>query len=163
MERFPNVQNIRNSYENNYSKTYEGSTWRGAQENGNANIDRYGQKQPAPRFQGNNQFNGHPAHNAHQTEVVQNGVDGKPVRQPRPNNYQNRQNGAYVPRQNTNGVNNNAAATGAHQGQYVPNPNTNGYQGNRGKPEVSATKSTLNANSNYCLINAGILSKPQSK
>jgi len=111
-------------------QTYEGSTWRGAQENGNPNVERYGQK-PTPRFnQGANQFNGH---QVPQADVVQNGADGKPVRQPRPNNYQNRQNGTYVPRNNNNIANNGAAGTGAHQ--YVPNPNTNGYQGNRGKPE----------------------------
>lgn len=138
MERYQNVPNIRKPYENNYSQSYEGgSTWRGAQENGNA-VDRYGQKQAAPRFQGNTQFNGHPAHSAHQTDVVQNGADGKPLRQQRPNNYQNRQNGTYVPRNNNNGVNTNVVANAAHQGApYVPNPNPNGYQGSRGKPEVS--------------------------
>lgn len=119
------MPNMRKPYENNYTKTYEGSTWRGAQD-GNGN-DRYGQKQPGPRFQATAQFNGH------QTEIVQNGVDGKPVRQPRPNNYQNRQNGTFVPRNNTN-----PAGTAAHQGPpYGVNPNANGYQGNRGKPEVS--------------------------
>lgn len=132
MDRNPNVPNIRKPYENNYTKTYEGSTWRGAQENGNPNVERYGQK-PAPRFnQGATQFNGH---QGPQNDVVQNGADGKPVRQPRPNTYQNRQNGTYVPRNNNNVANNGAAGTGGHQ--YVPNPNTNGYQGNRGKPEVS--------------------------
>lgn len=133
MDRNPNMPNIRKPYENNYSKTYEGSTWRGAQD-GNTSVERYAQKQPTPRFHANAQFNGH---QPHQTEVVQNGADGKPVRQPRPNNYQNRQNGTYVPRTNNVVANGNAAATGAHQAQYVPNPNANGYQGNRGKPEVS--------------------------
>ncbi|XP_055312953.1 uncharacterized protein LOC129574671 isoform X6 [Sitodiplosis mosellana] len=112
-------------YENNYTKTYEGSTWRGSQPEGSGNVERYGQKQPTPRFQGTN-----PQYNGHQTEVVQNGADGKPLRQPRPNNYQNRQNGTYVPR-----TNNNPAAAGAHQAPYGMNPNVNGYQGNRGKPE----------------------------
>lgn len=127
MDRNQAIPNgVRKPYENNYTKTYEGSTWRGSQD-GNGNAERYGQKQPAPRFQGNN-----PQYNGHQTEVVQNGTDGKPVRQPRPNNYQNRQNGTYVPRNN-----NNPAAAGAHQAPYGVNPNVNGYQGNRGKPEVT--------------------------
>lgn len=120
---------VRKSYENNYTKTYDGNnTWRGAQD-GNGNVERYGQKQPVPRFQGTN-----PQYNGHQTEIVQNGVDGKPVRQQRPNNYQNRPNGTFVPR------NSNPAGNNGHQGQYVHqgvNPAANGYQGNRGKPEVS--------------------------
>lgn len=124
---------MRKPYENNYTKTYEGSsTWRGAQD-GNGSAERYGQKPAAPRFQGNNQFNGH------QSEAVQNGADGtKPVRQPRPNTYQNRQSGTYVPRNN-----NNTTTPGAppHQvPQYGVNPNANGYQGNRGKTEVNITK-----------------------
>lgn len=131
MDRNHTIQNgVRKTYEINYTKTYEGSsTWRGSQGEGNGNVERYGgQKQPAPRFQGSN-----PQYNGHQTEVVQNGPDGKPLRQPRPNqNYQNRQNGTYVPR-----TNNNPAAAGAHQAPYGMNPNVNGYQGNRGKPEVS--------------------------
>lgn len=129
MDRNQTMPNIRKPYENNYTKTYEGSTWRGAQDGQNGNVnERYGQK-PAPRFQGN----ANPQFNGHQGEVVQNGNDGKP-RQPRPNgqyqNHQNRQNGAYVPR------NNNPAVNGAHQPQYAVNP-ANGYQGNRGKTEVS--------------------------
>lgn len=134
LDRNQTMPNIRKPYENNYTKTYEGSTWRGAQDGQNGNVnERYGQK-PAPRFQGNT----NPQYNGHQGEVVQNGNDGgKPVRQPRPNgqyqNHQNRQNGAYVPR------NNNPAANGAHQPQYAVNPNANGYQGNRGKTEVSKT------------------------
>lgn len=126
------MPNIRKPYENNYTKTYEGSTWRGAQDgsqNGNVNERYAGQKPAAPRFQGNN----NPQFNGHQTEIVQNGSEGKPVRQPRPNNYQNhqnRQNGTFVPR-------NNPAANGAHQPQYAVNPNATGYQGNRGKTEVS--------------------------
>ncbi|XP_031625459.1 ATP-dependent RNA helicase dbp2-like isoform X3 [Contarinia nasturtii] len=121
---------VRKPYENNYTKTYEGNTWRGAQD-GSGSVERYGGQKPAPRFQGTNpQYNGH--QNGHQTEIVQNGADGKPVRQSRPNTYQNRQSGTFVPR------NNNPAANGAHQGPYVHQgvaPAANGYQGNRGKPE----------------------------
>lgn len=132
------MPNIRKPYENNYTKTYEGSTWRGAQDgnvNGNVN-ERYGQKQPAPRFQGNS----NPQYNGHQTEIVQNGSDAGKPRQPRPNNYQNnqnRQNGTYVPRNQQHNA--NPAATG-HQAPYGLNPNVNGYQGNRGKPEVCQFK-----------------------
>lgn len=126
------MPNIRKPYENYYTKSYDGnSTWRGAQD-GNGSAERYGQKPAAPRFQGN-QFNGH------QNEAVQNGADGtKQVRQPRPNTFQNRQPGTYVPRNN-----NNATTTGAppHQAQaYGVNPNANGYQGNRAKTEVRGLK-----------------------
>lgn len=139
MDRNQIMQNgIRRPYENSYAKTYEGSsTWRGAQD-ANGSGDRYGQKPITPRFQGNNQFNGH------QSEIVPNGsLDGKQMRQPRPNNYQNRQNGAYVPRTNTN--NNGAAgAVAPHQApQYAVNPNANGYQGNRGKTDVSIYRDYL--------------------
>lgn len=136
LDQIQMIPNIPKPYENNYTKTYEGSTWRGAQEGSlNGSVERYGQKQPAPRFQGNS----NPQYNGHQTEIVQNGADGvKQVRQPRPNNYQNhqnRQNGAYVPRNQQH--NTNPAGAGGHQAPYGVNPNPNGYQGNRGKPEVS--------------------------
>lgn len=128
MDRSAIQNGVRKPYENNYTKTYEGNTWRGAQD---GSVERYGQK-PAPRFQGTNpQYNGH--QNGHQSEIVPNGTDGKPVRQSRPNTYQNRQNGTYVPRTN------NPAVNGGHQGPYAHqgvNPTANGYQGNRGKPEV---------------------------
>lgn len=147
MDRSQTMPNMRKPYENTYTKTYEGSTWRGAQDGGNINAEqRYGPKPATPRFQTNGQYNGHVQPN----EAVQNGTDatGKPVRQhlPRPNTYQNRQNGTYVPRHlnninNTNIINDNTTGIGGpHQGgppYGVPNPNAAGYQGNRGKPEAS--------------------------
>lgn len=143
MDRSQTMPNMRKPYENTYTKTYEGSTWRGAQD-GNINPDgRYGPKPTTPRFQTNGQYNGHVQPN----EAIQNGTDatGKPVRLPRPNTYQNRQNGTYVPRHpiNINNTNTHINTThgigGPHQGgpPYGVNPNANGYQGNRGKPEAS--------------------------
>lgn len=143
MDRSQTMPNMRKPYENSYTKTYEGSTWRGGQDGG-INPERYGPKPTTPRFQANGQYNAHVQPN----EGVPNGTDptGKPVRQPRPNTYQNRLNGTYVPRNNINhnsNANNNNHATGLggapHQGgpPYGVNPNANGYQGNRGKPEVS--------------------------
>lgn len=144
MDRSQTMPNMRKPYENTYTKTYEGSQWRGAQD-GNVNAERYGPKPTTPRFQANGQYAGH----VQPSEAVQNGTDatGKPVRQPRPNTYQNRPNGTYVPRNNTyNNINNNntAGTGGPHQGgpPYGVNPNPNGYQGNRGKPEVSILYST---------------------
>lgn len=142
MDRSQTMPNMRKPYENTYTKTYEGSTWRGAQDGG-MNAERYGPKPTTPRFQGNGQYNPHVQPN----EAAPNGTDvtGKPVRQPRPNTYQNRQNGTYVPRHhnpnNSNITNNYTTGLGGapHQGgpPYGVNPNANGYQGNRGKPEVS--------------------------
>lgn len=133
MDRNQTMPNMRKPYENSYAKSYEGaSTWRGSQD-GNGSADRYGQKPAAPRFQGNNQFNGH------QAEAIQNGADGKQMRQPRPTNYQNRQNGTYIPRTNVGGT--GAAVVAQHQAPpYGVNPNPNGYQGNRGKTEVNDIK-----------------------
>lgn len=141
MDRSQTMPNMRKPYENAYTKTFEGSTWRG--QDANLNAERYGPKPTTPRFQANNQYNGHVQPN----EAVQNGTDvtGKPVRQPRPNTYQNRQNGTYVPRNynHTNTNDNTTVEIGGppHQGgppyQGV-NPNPNGYQGNRAKPEASA-------------------------
>lgn len=53
-----NGTSMRKPYEN-YTKTYEGSTWRGVQD-GNINAERFVHKQPnaAPRFQNNSHFNG---------------------------------------------------------------------------------------------------------
>lgn len=147
MDRSQTMPNMRKPYENTYTKTYEGSTWRGAQD-GNMNAERYGPKPANPRFQANGQYNGHVQPN----EAVPNGTDatGKPVRQPRPNTYQNRQNGTYVPRthfNNNNTNSNNTIGTGGapHQGgpPYGVNPNANGYQGNRGKPEASVSILTI--------------------
>lgn len=132
-DRVQNVTGLRKPYENNYTKTYEGNTWRGAQD-GSAN-ERFVHKQPngVPRFQNNTHFNGHqPDAHANVNGVAENKMPPnqydaqcKLIRQPRQNNYQNRGNGTYIPR-------NNAAGTANHQGPYNGiNATANGYQGNR--------------------------------
>lgn len=122
-----------------YQKPYDGgnggSTWRGSVDaSAGVGADRYAKQPNAGRFQNNNTSTNGSNTNFNQTDVHPNGavatdngsVQPQQYRQTRPNGYQNRNGGAYVPRNNNN-------AAGANPAPYTHNaamnPAANGYQG----------------------------------